>query len=95
MLLVVRQPVLRWLALRQVARRPTEALLVVLGAVLGTALMVASLAVGDSLDRSVRQSAYEVLGPIDEYVRTADPVRAPRSPRRLAPLAPTPRSTAC
>ena len=86
-LVVARQPVQRWLALRQVARRPTESVLVVLGAVLGTALLVASLAVGDSLNRSVRQSAYEVLGPIDEYVRTADPVQGAEVARRLAPLA--------
>ena len=89
-LVVVRQPVQRRLALRQVARRPTESLLVVLGAVLGTALLVASLAVGDSLNRSVRQSAYEVLGPIDEYVRTADPVQGAEVARRLAPLAADP-----
>jgi putative ABC transport system permease protein len=68
--LVIRRPVLRKLALRQVVRRPTEALLVVLGSVLGTALIVASLVVGDSLDRSVRQVAYDVLGPVDEYVRS-------------------------
>ena len=89
-LVVARQPVQRRLALRQVARRPTESVLVVLGAVLGTALLVASLAVGDSLNRSVRQSAYEVLGPIDEYVRTADPVQGAEAARRLAPLAADP-----
>jgi hypothetical protein len=48
-----------------VVRHRTESLLVVLGSVLGTALIVASFVVGDSLDRSVRQSAYEVLGPVD------------------------------
>ena len=83
-----------WL-LRQIARRPTESLLVVLGAVLGTTLLVASLAVGDSLDRSVRQSAYDVLGPIDESVRTAIRPRAPRSPAGWRRSADDPRSTAC
>ena len=90
LLVVARQPVQRWLALRQVARRPTESMLVVLGAVLGTALLVASLAVGDSLNRSVRQSAYEVLGPIDESVQTADPAQGAEVARRLAPLAADP-----
>jgi putative ABC transport system permease protein len=89
-LVVARQPVQRRLALRQVARRPTESMLVVLGAVLGTGLLVASLAVGDSLDRSVRQSAYEVLGPIDEYVRTADPALGAEATQRLAGLAADP-----
>ena len=59
--------VLRRLALRQIIRRPAETVLVVLGSVLGTALIVASLVVGDSLDRSVRQVAYDVLGPVDEW----------------------------
>ncbi|HEY6748035.1 MAG TPA: FtsX-like permease family protein [Mycobacteriales bacterium] len=88
---VVRQPVSRRLALRQVTRRPAESLLVVLGAVLGTALLVASLAVGDSLNRSVRQSAYEVLGPIDEYVRTTDPALGAEAARRLEALRGDPR----
>jgi putative ABC transport system permease protein len=88
---VVRQPVQRRLALRQVTRRPAESVLVVLGAVLGTALLVASLAVGDSLNRSVRQSAYEVLGPIDEYVRTADPALGAEAARRMGTLRGDPR----
>jgi putative ABC transport system permease protein len=69
--LLVRTPVLRRLALRQIARRPTEAVLVVLGSLLGTTLIVASMVVGDSLDRSVRQSAYDMLGPVDETVRAS------------------------
>jgi putative ABC transport system permease protein len=71
--LAVARPVLRRLALRQVTRRPAEAVIVVLGSLLGTALIVASLAVGDSLDRSGQQVAYDVLGPIDETVRTSSP----------------------
>jgi putative ABC transport system permease protein len=69
--LLLRTTVLRRLALRQIARRRTEAVLVVLGSLLGTTLIVASMAVGDSLDRSVRQSAYDVLGPVDETVRAS------------------------
>ena len=88
--LVVRRPVLRRLALRQAVRRPTEAILVVLGSVLGTALIVASLVVGDSLDRSVRQTAYDVLGPIDEYVSSTSVEQADEISRRLAPLADDP-----
>ncbi|MFC4909552.1 ABC transporter permease [Actinomadura gamaensis] len=68
--LVVFRPVLRRLAVRQVTRRPAELVLVVVGSLLGTALIVASLTVGDSLNRSVRQAAYDTLGPVDEYVRS-------------------------
>lgn len=83
--------VLRRLALRQIVRRPTETILVVLGSVLGTALIVASLAVGDSLDRSVRQTAYDVLGPVDENVRSASIDQGDEVADRLAPLAADPR----
>src|SRR5687768_16514989 len=69
--LSIGRPVLRRLATRQIRRRPMEAVLVILGSVLGTTLIVASLVVGDSLDRSVRQTAYDVLGPIDEVVRAS------------------------
>ena len=69
--LAIGRPVLRRLATRQVRRRPMEAALVILGSVLGTTLIVASMVVGDSLDRSVRQTAYDVLGPIDEVVRAS------------------------
>src|SRR5688500_8001173 len=69
--IAVARPVLRRLALRQISRRPGEAVIVVLGSLLGTALIVASLAVGDSLDRSVRQTAYDVLVPVDETVRAS------------------------
>ena len=64
----VRQPVLRWLAFRQVTRRRTEALLVITGSMLGTAIIVGALVVGDTLNFSVRQDAYRTLGPIDERV---------------------------
>jgi putative ABC transport system permease protein len=84
--IAVGRPVLRRLAFRQIARRPSEAVLVVLGSLLGTALIVASLVVGDSLDRSVRQTAYDVLGPVDEVVRTTDPTASGQITERLRTL---------
>jgi putative ABC transport system permease protein len=66
--LLIRYPVSRRLALRQVARRRTEALLVISGSLLGTAIIVGALVVGDTLGSSVRQVAYNTLGPIDERV---------------------------
>jgi putative ABC transport system permease protein len=84
--LAVARPVLRRLALRQVVRRPGAAVIVVLGSLLGTALIVASLAVGDSLDRSVRQTAYDVLGPIDETVRATSTIVGDEAVARLRDL---------
>src|SRR5262245_33330578 len=89
--LVVRRPILRRLAVRQIRRRPTEAILVVVGSLLGTALIVASMVVGDSLDRSVRQSAYDVLGPIDETVSTTSMSVGDAASDRLAALSNDPR----
>ena len=66
--IAVRRPFLRKLALRQVARRRGEATLVVAGSVLGTAIIIGSLIVGDTLNYSVKQGAYANLGPIDEVV---------------------------
>jgi putative ABC transport system permease protein len=90
-LLVIFRPVLRRLALRQIARRPIETVLVIAGSLLGTTLIVASLSVGDSFDRSVRQVAYDVLGPVDEYVRVADPALAASANQKLAALSADPR----
>ncbi len=62
------RPVPRRLALRYPRRRPVEAALVVLGSTLGTGIITGSLIVGDTVDRSIRASAYEQLGPIDELI---------------------------
>ena len=70
---VVGSPVLRRLALRNASRRPREALLVVLGSLLGTAIITGSLVVGDTLKASIRRSAFTQLGPVDEVVRTSGP----------------------
>jgi len=66
--MLVGSSTLRRLATRNVARRPVEAVLVVAGSLLGTAIITGSLIVGDTIDRSIRASAYDQLGPIDETV---------------------------
>jgi putative ABC transport system permease protein len=65
---VARQPVARWLGIRQVARRRGEAALVIVGSVLGTAIIIGALVVGDTLNFSVKQEAYRGLGPVDERI---------------------------
>lgn len=62
------RPIQRRIAVRNAVRRPVEALLVIAGTLLGTAIITGSLIVGDTIDRSIRASAYEQLGPIDETV---------------------------
>ncbi len=65
---LARRPILRRLALRNAVRRPREALLVVLGSLLGAAIITGSAVVGDTMDSSIRQAARQHLGPIDELV---------------------------
>src|SRR3954471_6906349 len=86
-----RQPVLRRLAIRQVARRRTEAALVVTGSVLGTAIIIGALVVGDTLNHSVRQDAYRTLGPVDERVISTSAQIGAQAADRLATLTRSPR----
>ena len=65
---LLRKPVLRRLALRNAVRRPRETVLVVIGSLLGTAIMTGSFVVGDTFNASIKRIAYEQLGPVDEIV---------------------------
>ncbi|HXY70918.1 MAG TPA: ABC transporter permease, partial [Actinomycetota bacterium] len=84
--LAMRQTFLRRLALRQVSRRRREAALVILGSMLGTAIVIGSLIVGDTLNFSVKQAAYENLGPIDEMVMSTNLAQGAAVAARLASL---------
>jgi putative ABC transport system permease protein len=84
--IAVRRPFLRRLAFRQVARRRGEAVLVIGGSVLGTAIIIGSLVVGDTLNHSVRQGAYTTLGPIDEIVSSPTIALGDQAAARLQAL---------
>src|SRR4029450_720320 len=84
--IAVRRPFLRRLALRQIARRRVEAVLVVVGSVLGTAIIIGSLIVGDTLNFSVRQTAYTNLGPIDEIGSSPTVAQGDQAARQIARL---------
>ncbi len=64
----IRRPTIRRLGLRNLARRRGEAVLVVGGSMLATALITASFVIGDSFDHSIRNIAETKLGPIDEFI---------------------------
>jgi len=83
---LARKPVLRRLALRNAVRRPRETALVILGSLLGTAIMTGSFVVGDTFNASIRRTAYEQLGPIDEIVSATGLDAAPALAARLAGL---------
>ena len=84
--MAARGPLTRRLALRQLNRRRAEAALVVAGSVLGTASIVGSLVVGDTLDFSFKQGAYQTLGVVDEVVGSPDPAQGQEAARRLEAL---------
>ena len=72
----IRNPTIRRLALRNVTRRRGEAALVILGSLLGTAIITAAFIVGDTLGASFRDQARTTYGPIDETVRAVGLGRA-------------------
>lgn len=67
-IVLVRSVLVRRLATRHATRRPVEALLVIAGSLLGTAIITGSFVVGNTINRSIRAVAYDQLGPIDETV---------------------------
>ncbi len=82
------KPVLRRLALGHLTRRPRETALVLLGSLLGTAIITGSFIVGDTLDSSIQRAIFTQLGPIDELVSAPDG-GAPAVNAALAALPPT------
>ena len=87
--LLWRRPVLRRLAVRNALRRPRETLLVLLGSLLGTAIITGSFVVGDTLDSSLRRGAFTQLGPVDELVPARDAAQAADFEARLRTLPPS------
>ena len=75
--LCVAKPVLRRLAFGHITRRPRETALVVLGSLLGTAIITGSFVVGDTLDASISQGVHTQLGPLDAVVPVSDGDTAP------------------
>jgi putative ABC transport system permease protein len=69
---LVRRPILRRLALRNAVRRPREAALVVIGSMLGAAIITGSFVVGDAMNASIREIGHTHLGPADELVLARD-----------------------
>jgi putative ABC transport system permease protein len=69
---VARQRPLITMAVRNIRRRRAEAVLVVAGALLGTAIITSSFVVGDVVEGSFADAARTQLGPIDITITTAE-----------------------
>lgn len=83
MFLALRRRALARIAVRSAARRKGETVLVVLGSLLGTAIITGSFLVGDTLGASLRATAETSLGPVDVLVRSVDVNAAHAAARSL------------
>ena len=72
LVVALRRRALARIALRSSTRRRGESLLVILGSLLGTAIITGSFLVGDTLDASLAATAQTSLGPTDLVVLSAD-----------------------
>ena len=67
-LLAVRNRVLVKLGVRNVGRRRARSALIVVGLMLGTTIIAAALATGDTMSHTIRSTAVQALGGTDEVV---------------------------
>lgn len=65
----MRNPVLFKMGVRNITRRPAQTTLIVLGLMLTTLLFSSALSTGDTMNYSIRKSAIDQMGPVDELVR--------------------------
>ena len=66
--LALRNRVFFRMGVRNIRRRPGRSALIVVGSMLGTAIIAAALATGDTMGRTVRSSSISALGQADEVV---------------------------
>jgi putative ABC transport system permease protein len=64
----IRHRVFFRMGVRNIWRRPARSVLIVVGLMLGTAIICSALITGDSMGRTVRSAVLETLGPTDEHV---------------------------
>ncbi len=67
----LRKPIVFKMGLRNIPRRPAQTVLIIIGLMLSTLIVAAALGVGDTLDTSVRNTAYTQLRTIDQTIVTS------------------------
>lgn len=67
-ILALRNRVLLKLAVRNVGRRRGRSALIVVGLMLGTAIIAAALTTGDTMNNTIRSTAVDALGEMDETI---------------------------
>ena len=66
-----RNRVMLKLGLRNIPRRKSQSVLIVVGIMISTLIMAAAFGTGDSISFSIRNNAVDALGPIDEIIVSA------------------------
>ena len=57
------------MGVRNIPRRPAQSALIVLGLMLSTTIIGASLGIGDTVSHSIRKAALDSMGMVDETIR--------------------------
>src|SRR5512146_102196 len=68
LLLIVRNPVIFKLGVRNIPRRPAQTILIVIGLMLSTLIIAAAFTTGDTLSSSIRGEVLDIAGQQDERV---------------------------
>jgi len=66
--IALRNPVIFRMAIRNIPRRKAQTILIMIGLMLATLIIAASLTTGDSIDHSITSATYKGLGQVDETV---------------------------
>lgn len=66
--IALRNPIIFKMALRNIPRRRAQTVLIMVGLMLSTLIMAASLTTGDTLDHSMTTATYDSLGQVDETI---------------------------
>lgn len=64
----IRRPVVFKMGMRNIPRRKAQTVLILVGLMLATVISTAALGMGDTIDRSLTATTYEVLGEVDEVI---------------------------
>jgi putative ABC transport system permease protein len=83
----LRYPLPFRLGIRNIPRRRTQTLLIVVGLALSTLIITSALGIGDTVDYSVKVDVYDSLGAIDEEISATTVTAAPGFGFSTAPAA--------
>lgn len=66
--IALRNRVIFKMAIRNIPRRPTQSILIMVGLMLATLIIAAALTTGDTLDHTITEISYEQLGEVDQVI---------------------------